>query len=182
MSQVKLILVESVHGLGEAGDLVKVKPGFARNFLLPQGKAILATASKVKELEHKQRIVAEKVAKEMKDLEASRKQIEGLSLAASARAGDEGKLFGSITTAQIAELLAEKGFEIDRRRIELSEPIKEVGEHQIPVKLHRDIVAKVKLTVTAEGGPPPEPDEHEQAEPDSDGRRNREEADDEDDD
>jgi large subunit ribosomal protein L9 len=182
MSQVKLILIESVHNLGEAGDLVNVKPGFARNFLLPQGKAILATDSKVKELEHKQRVVAERVAREMKDLEASKKKLESLTLRASARAGEEGKLFGSVTTAQIAELLAEQGFEIDRRRIELGEPIKEVGDHQIPIKLHREVVASVKLSVTAEGGPPPGHDEDEREESDFDDRRERNRDDEEDDD
>jgi large subunit ribosomal protein L9 len=151
VSHVKLILKESVHALGEAGDLVSVKPGYARNYLIPQGKAILATESRVKELEHHQRVVAEKVAREMKDLNALKERLEGLALEVSARAGEEGKLFGSVTSARIGELLAEKGYEIDRRRIELGDPIKEVGEHAVPIKLHREIVASVKLTVHAEG-------------------------------
>ena len=151
MSHVKLILRESVHALGEAGDLVSVKPGYARNYLIPQGKAILATESRVKEVEHHKRVVSEKVAREMKDLHALKDRLEALTLEVSARAGGEGKLFGSVTSARIGELLAEKGYEIDRRRIDLGDPIKEVGEHAVPIKLHRDVVARVKISVHAEG-------------------------------
>ena len=103
MANVKLILVESIHRLGEAGDLVSVKPGFARNFLLPQGKALLATESRVKEFEHKRRIAEEKAARELTDLQAVKKQLEALRIEVGARAGDSGKLFGSVTGAQIAE-------------------------------------------------------------------------------
>jgi large subunit ribosomal protein L9 len=161
VSQVKLILVESVHRLGEVGDLVSVKPGFARNYLLPQGKAILATESRVAELEHHKRIVADKVAREMKDLQAVKKKIEGLKIEIGARAGEEGKLFGSVTAAQIAEQLALQGLTVDRRRIE-SDPIKTVGEHDVPIKLHRDVVATLSLHVAAEGGEPAPPTEEEE--------------------
>ena len=156
MSQVSLILTESVHSLGEAGDLVSVKPGFAHNFLLSQGKAILATESRVKELEHHKRVVAEKAAKELKDLDAAKQQIEAIHIEIKVRAGEEGKLFGSVTSAQIAERLAEKGFEIDRRRIELKDSIKAVGEHTVPVKLHREVVASLVVSVVGEGAPAPE--------------------------
>jgi large subunit ribosomal protein L9 len=149
MAHVKVILSEDVPKLGDAGDLVSVRPGHARNFLLPQGKAILATAAKVAELEHHRRRIAEKVAKEMKDLGAARDRLEQIVLEVEAKAGEEGKLFGSVTTLQIAELLGEKGVEIDRRRIDLAEPIKEVGEHKVPIKLHREIVANIVLKVTA---------------------------------
>ncbi|MDH3520624.1 MAG: 50S ribosomal protein L9 [Myxococcales bacterium] len=165
MSGVKLILREAVHSLGEAGDLVRVKPGYARNYLLPQGKAILATESKVKEMEHHKRVVAEKVAREMKDLRVTKDRLEALHLEVTARAGEEGKLFGSVTAAQIGELLAEQGFEIDRRRIVLGEPIKEVGEHRVPLKLHREIVAQIKLIVSAEGAAAASPDEETGVEP-----------------
>lgn len=150
MRHVKLILREAVHSLGEAGDLVQVKVGYARNYLLPKGKAVLATEAKVRELEHHRRVVMEKVAKEMKDLEALRDRLQSVALAVSARASEEGRLFGSVTAAQIAELLAEKGFEIDRRKIALDEPIKEVGEHGVPIRLHRDITAEVKIAVSPE--------------------------------
>lgn len=146
---VKVILREDVANLGEAGEVVAVKPGYARNFLIPEGKAIVATRSKVSELEHHQRVIAEKMAKELKDLRAAKDRLESLSLEISAQAGEEGKLFGSVTSTQIAELVAEKGMKIDRRKIQLAEPIKELGEHRVPVKLHRDVIAKLKLRVIA---------------------------------
>jgi large subunit ribosomal protein L9 len=174
MSSVKLILTESVHNLGEAGDVVNVKPGYARNFLLPQGKAIRATDSRVKELEHHRRIVAEKAAKELKDLRALKDQLEAQTISVSARAGEGGRLFGSVTSAQIATVLAERGFEIDRRRIDLREGIKLVGEHAVPVKLHREVVAKIKVQVVAVEGAPEEAEEElEERSADEDRRERR---------
>ncbi|MGE4652882.1 MAG: 50S ribosomal protein L9 [Myxococcota bacterium] len=152
MRQVQLVLTESVQNLGETGDLVRVKPGYARNYLIPQGKAIPATDSRVKELEHNRRIMADRVAKQLVHLETSKTALEKLSLEVSARAGEEGRLFGSVTNAQVAGLLAEKGFEIDRRRID-TDPIKSVGEHTVRIKLHRDVVASLVLKVSAEGAP-----------------------------
>ena len=150
MAQVKLILREDVPSLGEAGDLVTVKPGFARNYLVPQGKATVATEANVRELEHQKRVVAEKLAKELKDVEAVRDKLQALTLQVSARVGEEGKLFGSVTNVQIAELLEQHGFTIDRRKIALGEPIKEAGEHVVPVQLRRELVAEIKLNVTPE--------------------------------
>jgi large subunit ribosomal protein L9 len=147
MAQTKLILNEDVGKLGAAGDLVAVKPGYARNFLLPEGKAILATDARVKELEHLKRQIAEKVAKERKTLEFEKARIEQLSLEVTAQAGEGGKLFGSVTAMQIAELLAEKGVEVDRRKIDLAEPIKEIGDHSVAIKLKGDIVANVSVKV-----------------------------------
>lgn len=177
MSHVKLILKESVHNLGEAGDVVQVKPGYARNYLLPLGKAIPATESRVRELEHHKRIVAEKVAKDMKDLRARKDQLEALALEVTARAGEGGRLFGSVTSAQIAEALAQRGFEIDRRRIDLREPIKETGEHSVPLKLHREVVAKLKLRVVPIEAPPEEREEPEAPAEDERRRERREESD-----
>ncbi len=151
MAQVKLILRESVPSLGEAGDVVGVAPGFARNFLIPQGKAIVASAARVRELEHHRRVVEEKLARELKALESVRKQLESLDLEIPARVGEEGKLFGSVTALQIAEALAQKGYEVDRRRIGLKEPIKEAGEHVVPVRLHRDLTAQIRVKVSPEG-------------------------------
>ena len=150
MGQVKVILRESIPGVGAAGDLVSVKPGHARNYLLPQGKAILATSANLNELEHHQRVVAEKVARELKDLTAVRDRLEALDLEVHARVGEEGKLFGSVTALQIAELIGEKGVEIDRRKISLAEPIKELGEFRVPIRLHGDLTAEVVLKVSAE--------------------------------
>ncbi len=150
MRQVKLILRESVQGLGEAGDLVGVKVGYARNFLLPQGKALLATESKVRELEHHKRVVTEKAARVLNDLKALRDRLESVALEVTARVGEEGKLFGSVTSAHIAELLAEKGYKVDRRKIQLGEPLREIGDHVVPIRLQRDLTAKVALKISAE--------------------------------
>ena len=149
MGLVKLVLREDVPKLGHAGEVVSVKPGYARNFLLPQGKAALASEARVKELEHHKRLIAEKVARDLKDLSAARDRLEQLELQVEAQAGEEGRLFGSVTAAQVAELIGEKGIEIDRRKIDLAEPIKEVGEHRVPIRLHRELVANVRLKVTA---------------------------------
>jgi len=182
MANVNLILVESIHSLGQAGDLVSVKPGFARNYLLPQGKAMLATEGRVKELEHKRRIAEEKAARELQDLQAVKKRIESLSIEIGARAGDSGKLFGSVTTAQIAERIEAAGLAIDRRRIDLREPIKEVGAHKVPVRLLRELVAELTVTVVAEGGPSPEDELEVEAAAEERGRRRRRDEDDDDDD
>jgi large subunit ribosomal protein L9 len=150
MRSVRLILREDVPGLGEAGDFVSVKVGYARNYLLPQGRAILATESKINQLDHNKRVVSEKLAKELKDLGALRDRLQALQLEVVVKAGEEGKLFGSVTSAHVADLLAEKGFRIDRRKIVLQEHIKEIGEHTIPVRLRKELVAELKLKVSAE--------------------------------
>jgi large subunit ribosomal protein L9 len=149
MANVKLILKEDITGLGHAGDVVSVKPGFAKNFLVPQGKATQASEGKIREIEHLKKQIADKVAKELADLKKTQKAIEGLSLEVKAKAGDEGKLFGSVTPSQIAELLQARGYAIDRRKIDF-DAIKELGEHAVKVKLHRDVVATVKVKVSAE--------------------------------
>jgi large subunit ribosomal protein L9 len=149
MGQVQLILQDDVRGLGEAGDVVKVKPGYARNYLLPQGKAMLATDQRINQLEHRRRVISEKVAKERGDLEALKLKIEGIALSFTAQAGEEGKLFGSITSAQIAAQLAEKGVEIDRRKLGLADPLKTIGEHAVSLRLGQGVSAEVKIEVVA---------------------------------
>jgi len=166
MSDVQLILREDVVNLGEAGDLVRVKRGYARNFLVPQGKAELATKSNIRQLEHQQRVISEKLAKELKDVEAVARKVRGMVVEVEANAGPEGKLFGSVTAAQIAQLLAERNFEIDRRRIGLAEPIRSVGEHTVSLKLHRDLSVDVKVVVRGTG--PPESEVEPIEEPDAD--------------
>ena len=150
MRTVNLILREDVPALGDAGEVVKVKVGYARNYLLPKGKAILATESKINELEHNRRVVEDKLAKQLKDLTALRDRLQNLELSVAAKSGEEGKLFGSVTSAQVAALLSEKGFEIDRRKVGLAEPIKEVGEHKVPIRLRGELVAEVTVNVIAE--------------------------------
>lgn len=149
MAQVKVILREDIPRLGDAGEVVSVRPGFARNFLLPQGKAILATESSVKALDHHQRVIADRLSREKKTLEGEKARIEAIQLEIAVQVGEEGKLFGSVTAAQIAELLAAQGVSVERRKIELGEPIKEVGEHRVPLRLHREVVAQVRLNVRA---------------------------------
>jgi large subunit ribosomal protein L9 len=153
MATMKIILREDVHGLGNAGSVVSVRPGYARNFLLPQGKAVLATEAGVQELEHHRRVIAEKVARELKGHNALKSRLEALKLQVAVQVGEEGKLFGSVTPREIADLIAEKGIEIDRRSIQLAEPIKEAGTHTVPIRLHREVIAQVKLEVTAANPP-----------------------------
>ena len=150
MSAIDVILRENVAKLGSAGDLVSVKPGFARNYLVPGGMAILATHANVKALEHNKRVISEKLAKDLKDLRATSHKLKSMVIEVKRRAGEDGKLFGSVTTQNIAELIAEKGMKIDRRKIVLPESIKEVGEHAIGIKLHSDIDTTVKLIVSLE--------------------------------
>lgn len=150
MSAIDVILRENVAKLGSAGDLVSVKPGYARNYLVPGGMAILATHANVKALEHNKRVISEKLAKDLKDLRATSHKLKSMVIEVKRRAGEDGKLFGSVTTQNIAELIAEKGMKIDRRKIVLPESIKEVGEHAIGIKLHSDIDTTVKLIVSLE--------------------------------
>ena len=149
MGQVQVILSEDIHALGAAGEIVSVKPGFARNFLVPEGKAVLATAERVHQVEHQQRVIAEKRARELTDLEAVKAKLDATTLEIEAQAGEEGKLFGSVTAQNLADLLAEKGLEVDRRKIVLQEPIKTLGEHTIAIRLRADVVAEFTITVTA---------------------------------
>jgi len=149
MGSVQVILTEDVYALGEAGDVVAVKPGYARNYLVPQGKALPATAARVNEVDHQKRVIAEKRARELKDLEAVKAKLEGLALEIAAQAGEEGKLFGSVTAQHLADLLSQKGLEVDRRKIVLQEPIKTLGEHTVAIRLRSDVVAEFKVKVTA---------------------------------
>ena len=128
---------------------MKVKVGFARNFLVPEGKAVIATQANVKELAHQKRVISEKVSKDLKDLSAIKGRLDKVRLEVAAQAGESGKLFGSVTAAQIGELLNEQGFKIDRRKIALSEPIKEIGEHKVSVRLHRDVIGEISVVVSA---------------------------------
>lgn len=149
MGLVQVILSEDVHALGDAGDIVSVKPGYARNYLVPQGKAMLATAERVHQVGHQQRVISEKRAKELKDLESVKARLDATQLEIEAQAGEGGKLFGSVTTLNLADLLAEKGLEVDRRKIVLGEPIKTVGEHRVTIRLRSDVVAEFTVTVKA---------------------------------
>ena len=150
----KLILTEDIPNLGNAGEVVKVKDGYGRNYLMPRGMAMLATDGRVKELEHKRRVIDERVRKAKKGHEAVALTIHKTPLSFTVQAGEEGKLFGSVTSSDIAAQLAEKGVEIDRRKIDLSEPIKQLGEYKVGIKLHREVIAEVKVSVVAAEGTP----------------------------
>ncbi len=146
---VEVILTEDISTLGNAGEVVRVRPGYARNYLLPQGKAMLATKGRVRELEHKRRVIEEKIRKEVGGHELVAKRLEQTELEFQVRAGEEGKLFGSITNADIAGRLGEQGIELDRRKIELIEPIKQLGEYTVTLKLHREVSTQIRVKVVA---------------------------------
>ncbi len=146
---VEVILTEDILTLGHAGEVVRVRPGYARNYLLPQGKAMLATKGRVRELEHKKRVIEEKIRKEISGHEARARQLGEIELEFQVLVGEEGKLFGSVTNADIAGRLAERGIELDRRKIELREPIKQLGEYDVMVRLHREVAAQLHVKVVA---------------------------------
>ena len=146
---VEVILTEDISTLGNAGEVVRVRPGYARNYLLPQGKAMLATKGRVRELEHKRRVIEEKIRKEVGEHEFVAKRLEQTELEFQVLAGEEGKLFGSITNADIAARLGEQGIKLDRRKIELSEPIKQLGEYAVTLKLHREVSTQIRVKVVA---------------------------------
>ncbi len=148
----RLILRQAVEHLGETGDLVNVKPGYARNYLLPQRLAYPATEANVLRIEDERRIREEKARRAY--LEANRRasRLEGLTLEFQARASEEGTLFGSVNIRDILERLetADFGFEVDRRAIVLEEPIKAIGEHVVPIRLHTGVETEIRVVVEAE--------------------------------
>ncbi len=146
----KVILQETLEGVGHLGDLLDVADGFARNYLLPRGKALEANTRNVKALEHTKRVTAGKAKKERRELEAFAKKISAVSLRITAKVGKDDKMFGSVTSKDIAEGLAEQGVTLDRRKIVLDHPIKELGTVYVPVKLHRDVTASVAVHVVTQ--------------------------------
>ena len=146
---VEVILTEDISTLGSAGEVVRVRPGYARNYLLPQGKAMLATKGRVSELEHKRRVIEEKIRKEVGGHELVAKRLDKTEFVFQVLAGEDGKLFGSITNADIAGRLGEQGIKLDRRKIELVEPIKQLGEYEVTLKLHRKVSTQIRVKVVA---------------------------------
>ena len=131
----EVILREDVLNLGTVGDVVKVKPGYARNYLLPRGLAVVADRRSIRVLEHQKRVIADKRERDRRHAETLAQRISSLRLTLKARAGEEGKLFGSVTNLDIERALTDQGFAVERRRIRLEEPIKSVGEHVVPIHL-----------------------------------------------
>lgn len=146
---IDLILRQDVATLGKAGQLVRVKPGYARNFLLPHGLAFEATAGNKKRMDAETRARDARNASERAGAEQLAARLGAVALRFPAKAGEDGRLFGSITSADIAEKLVAQGIDIDRRRIELEHPIKQLGFHSVPVKLHHDVHVDVKVEVVA---------------------------------
>lgn len=151
MATTKILLKEDIDNLGGRGEIVKVKSGYARNYLLPQGFAILATKGNIRQVEQERKLLLKKAAEEKSTAEAQLAQMEKLSLRFERLAGESGTLFGSVTSMDIAEALEEKGYEIDRRKITLKSPIKEIGDYTVPVKLHREVVLELPVSVVVEG-------------------------------
>jgi len=146
---VQVILREELPNLGTIGDVVKVKPGYARNYLLPRGLAVEASVRNLHELEHQKRVIADKRLREQKSAAAVADKLGGVKLEFEVRAGEDGKLFGSVTNQDIHRRLEERGFTIDRRRILLDEPIKSLGSHDVAVHVGPDTRATIKVEVTA---------------------------------
>ncbi len=143
----RVILKVEVEHLGDAGDIVKVAPGFGRNYLIPKGLAIPASEGSVHQLEHQQRMAEAIRRKQLNSATALAERLEGTAVSIRRETGDEDKLFGSVTNRDIIEALAEEGLEVDRRQVQLEEPIKHIGLFQVPIRLHRDVVATVRVYV-----------------------------------
>jgi len=146
----KLILRQDYEPLGEAGNIVNVKPGFARNFLIPKGLAMLANGKNLKKFENDKKQMFWRQEKEKRQSEELAKTLENVSCTITVQVGEEDKMFGSVTSQNIAEALESQGYTIDRRKIVLDEPIKSLGIYSVPIKLHTDVEAKVKVWVVKE--------------------------------
>ena len=152
MANTTILLREDIDTLGGRGEIVKVRAGYARNYLLPQGLATLATKGNVKQIEQERAALLKKAAVERATAEAQKEQMGSIELSFERKAGEGGTLFGSVTSMDIAEALQAKGYEIDRRKISLRDAIKETGDYTVKVKLHREVTLEVPVSVTAEGG------------------------------
>lgn len=146
----EVILKEDVPKLGSRGDVVKVAEGFGRNYLLPRKLAIEASASNKKVIEQMKAAAVRRSAKEKAQAEELAKQFDGVAVAFQRRSGEHDQLFGSVTSSDIAESLAKKGFDVDRRKIQLHEPLKTLGEFTVPIKLHKDVTTHLKVMIEKE--------------------------------
>ncbi len=146
----EVILQEEMPNLGQIGDIVRVRDGYARNYLLPRGLAIVADRRNLRVLEHQQRVAAVKFDRQRKASEVMARQLAQVTLVVKARVGEEGRLFGSVTNMDIERLLHERGFAISRRKILLEDPIKSVGSYTVAIQIARDMQAAISVTVEAE--------------------------------
>lgn len=143
----KVILTEEIRGLGTRGDVVTVKDGYGRNYLIPKNLAREATTSNLKAIEHDRRKWALAAQQEKDAAQKSANAVKGMKIQLHKRVGDQGHLFGSVTANEIADALAEKGVQVDKRRIELSQPIKSAGVHDVEVRLHREVSVSIQVEV-----------------------------------
>lgn len=151
MATTNVLLKDDIDNLGGRGEVVKVRAGYARNYLLPRGLALLATKGNIKQVEAVKSALLKKAATEKATAELQANQMGAISLTFERKAGDEGTLFGSVTSMDIAEALKAQGYDIDRKKINLKDAIKITGEYTVPVKLHREVVLNIPVTVIAEG-------------------------------
>ena len=153
----EVILREHVDNLGRRGEVVKVAAGYARNYLLPRKLALLVTEGNKKQIERERVKFDAHEAEEQKVAGAIAERLGSVEIQISRKVGETEALYGSVTTSDIAEVLTAKGFDVDRRKIQLQEPIKKLGEYDVPVRLHRDVTTKIKVRVIAEGEPEHKP-------------------------
>ena len=149
----EVILKEDVPKLGSCGDVVKVAEGYGRNFLLPKKLAIEASKGNKAVIEQMKAAAVRRSAKEKSSAEALAKQFDGVSVSFQRRAGEHDQLFGSVTPSDVADALGKKGFDVDRRKIQLHEPLKTLGEFTVPIKLHKDVTAHLKVLIEKEAAP-----------------------------
>jgi large subunit ribosomal protein L9 len=146
----KVILTKDLDNLGRAGALVEVKTGYGRNYLLPRNLAVLATAKNIRQLDHQKAGILSRAAKDKQNMSAMAQKLSSVEVRLSRKVGEQNKLFGSVTSKDIHEQLVNQGYQVERKQIHLPEPLKEVGTHDVEVKLHADVSAKVKVTIAPE--------------------------------
>ncbi|HUF43606.1 MAG TPA: 50S ribosomal protein L9 [Verrucomicrobiae bacterium] len=147
----EVILKEDVVNVGKIGEVVRVRDGYARNYLLPRGLVLVANKKNLKTFEHQKKIVAEQKQKVLRHAQAQSEQIAAVSLVIAMKAGEEGRLFGSVTNMQIEKALKAQGLDVDRRKIHLDAPIKTVGDYEVPIRLSADVTVPLKLSVVSDG-------------------------------
>ncbi len=146
----KVILREDVKNLGDMGEVVNVSDGYARNFLLPKKFAVEANTKNLKEFEHNKKVIAERASKIKESVKSAAEKLSAVSLTIKAKTGEDDKLFGSVTNMNIADALASEGFDIDKKKIVMDEPIKRLGEYSVTIKLHPEISTQIKVQVVQE--------------------------------
>ena len=149
----EVVLKEDIENLGHMGEVVKVKDGYARNYLLPRGLVVLANKKNLKALEHEQRMIGQRRDRLTKEAHGISETLSRVSLEFAVKVGEEGRLFGSVTNMDIEKALKEKGFEVERRRIVLHDPIKQVGDYEVPIRLRPEVTPSIKVKVVSEDQP-----------------------------